>query len=82
MQDPRAEFERQRPRLFGLAYRLLGSDQEAEDVVQDAYLRWSGGVRYCQARPSNILNTCASEKNNHSTAQYCIGMEKKLCWLW
>lgn len=34
------EFERQRPRLMGLAYRMLGSAQEAEDVVQDAYLRW------------------------------------------
>jgi RNA polymerase sigma-70 factor (ECF subfamily) len=33
------EFESQRPRLFGLAYRLLGSAAEAEDAVQDAYLR-------------------------------------------
>jgi RNA polymerase sigma-70 factor (TIGR02957 family) len=33
------EFEAQRPRLFGLAYRLLGSAAEAEDAVQDAYLR-------------------------------------------
>jgi RNA polymerase sigma-70 factor (ECF subfamily) len=29
-----------RPRLFGLAYRMLGDVDEAEDVVQDAYLRW------------------------------------------
>ena len=36
------EFEAQRPRLFGLAYRLLGSAMDAEDVVQDAYLRWQG----------------------------------------
>lgn len=36
------EFERHRPRLFGLAYRLLGSAEEAEDAVQDAYLRYSG----------------------------------------
>jgi RNA polymerase sigma-70 factor (TIGR02957 family) len=35
------EFEAARPRLFGLAYRLLGSAQEAEDVVQDAFLRWN-----------------------------------------
>ncbi len=40
--SPVAEFETQRGRLFGLAYRLLGSAAEAEDVVQDAYLRWSG----------------------------------------
>jgi RNA polymerase sigma-70 factor (TIGR02957 family) len=33
------EFEAQRPHLFGLAYRLLGSAAEAEDAVQDAYLR-------------------------------------------
>jgi RNA polymerase sigma-70 factor (ECF subfamily) len=30
-----------RPRLMGLAYRMLGSWSEAEDVVQDAWLRWS-----------------------------------------
>jgi RNA polymerase sigma-70 factor (TIGR02957 family) len=39
------EFERQRPRLFGLAYRLLGSAEEAEDTVQDAFLRWSAAER-------------------------------------
>ncbi|WP_407351350.1 RNA polymerase sigma-70 factor [Luteimonas sp. R10] len=33
-------FETHRPRLFGLAYRLLGSRTDAEDVVQDAWLRW------------------------------------------
>jgi RNA polymerase sigma factor (sigma-70 family) len=39
------EFEAHRPRLFGLAYRLLGSAVDAEDVVQDAYLRWQGADR-------------------------------------
>jgi RNA polymerase sigma-70 factor (ECF subfamily) len=33
------EFERLRPRLLGIAYRMLGSRAEAEDVVQDAWLR-------------------------------------------
>ncbi|MFI9646817.1 RNA polymerase sigma-70 factor [Streptomyces sp. NPDC052040] len=33
-------FERHRPRLFGLAYRMLSSATEAEDAVQDACLRW------------------------------------------
>ena len=32
-------FEAQRPRLFSIAYRMLGSASEAEDVVQDAWLR-------------------------------------------
>lgn len=34
------QFESARPRLFSLAYRMLGEATEAEDVVQDAYLRW------------------------------------------
>lgn len=33
-------FERERPLLFAIAYRMLGSAADAEDVVQDAYLRW------------------------------------------
>ena len=32
-----------RPRLFGIAYRMLGDVQDAEDVVQDAMLRWHQG---------------------------------------
>jgi RNA polymerase sigma-70 factor (ECF subfamily) len=34
-----AEFEAERPRLLGMAYRMLGSLAEAEDAVQDAWLR-------------------------------------------
>ena len=40
-----AEFEAQRPRLLGLAYRLLGEIHEAEDVVQEAYVRWDAADR-------------------------------------
>ncbi|QNP73866.1 RNA polymerase sigma-70 factor [Streptomyces roseirectus] len=39
------EFETHRPRLFGLAYRMLGSAEEAEDTVQDVYLRFAGADR-------------------------------------
>ena len=35
-------FEAQRPRLMRLAYRMLGAVGEAEDAVQDAWLRWTG----------------------------------------
>ena len=35
-----AAFEEWRPLLFGIAYRMLGSAADAEDVVQDASLRW------------------------------------------
>jgi len=34
-----------RPRLFGIAYRMLGSVAEAEDVVQDAWIRWQNADR-------------------------------------
>jgi RNA polymerase sigma-70 factor, ECF subfamily len=44
MQDRSGEFERHRPRLFGIAYRMLGSRSDAEDVLQDAYLRWHRGA--------------------------------------
>ncbi|GAA4928032.1 RNA polymerase sigma-70 factor [Streptomyces coeruleoprunus] len=49
------EFETHRPRLFGLAYRMLGSAEEAEDMVQDAYLRWSGADRTVIERPAAWL---------------------------
>lgn len=39
-----ARFEAERGRLFGLAYRMLGEASEAEDVVQDAYLRWEASA--------------------------------------
>jgi RNA polymerase sigma-70 factor (ECF subfamily) len=49
------EFQTHRPRLFGLAYRLLGSADEAEDAVQDAWLRFSGADRTEIERPGAWL---------------------------
>jgi RNA polymerase sigma-70 factor, ECF subfamily len=40
LQDAAASFEPHRRHLTGLAYRMLGSLAEAQDVVQEAYLRW------------------------------------------
>ncbi len=37
-------FEQQRPRLLSLAYRMLGEIQAAEDIVQEAWLRWSAAA--------------------------------------
>ncbi|MEO3751633.1 RNA polymerase sigma-70 factor [Streptomyces sp. B6B3] len=39
--DATAVFQRHRDRLFGIAYRMLGTVGDAEDVLQDAWLRWS-----------------------------------------
>jgi RNA polymerase sigma-70 factor (ECF subfamily) len=45
VEDPACAFERSRRDLLRLAYRMLGSVSEAEDVVQEAYLRWHGARR-------------------------------------
>ena len=44
-------FNAHRARLFGVAYRMLGTRADAEDIVQDAWLRWH------QADRTSILNT-------------------------
>ncbi|WP_439589167.1 RNA polymerase sigma-70 factor [Hydrogenophaga sp.] len=48
MNMPTDTFNRLRPRLHGMAYRMLGSSAEAEEVVQDAWLRWH------ESRPTEI----------------------------
>lgn len=40
-----ASFHAMRPRLFGIAYRVLGCAIEADDVVQDTWIRWQGTDR-------------------------------------
>lgn len=44
-ENPSALFERHRPRLFALAYRMLGSRADTEDTLQDAYIRWDRSAR-------------------------------------
>ncbi len=46
-----------RPRLFGIAYRMLGSAAEAEDVVQEAWLRWQTTDRSIVRDPMAFLAT-------------------------
>ena len=52
-----AVFTAARPRLLGLAYRTLGSVAEAEDVVQEAWLRWSTADHATIERPDAWLTT-------------------------
>ncbi|MFD4399308.1 RNA polymerase sigma-70 factor [Kitasatospora sp. NPDC058478] len=48
------DFERHRRMIFGIAYRMLGSVADAEDLVQDTWLRWSG-VTGPVANPAGYL---------------------------
>ena len=50
-------FEQARPRLLGLAYRMLGTIADAEDVVQDAWLRWQQADRVAIESPPAWLTT-------------------------
>lgn len=53
-------FEAVRGRLFGLAYRMLGSRTDAEDVVQEAYIRWHEAGRGSAENPEAWLVTTTS----------------------
>ncbi|WP_280180577.1 sigma factor, partial [Nocardia farcinica] len=55
--DGLREFQAHRPRLFALAYRMLGSATEAEDAVQETYLRWAGADRSQIRTPEAWLTT-------------------------
>jgi len=64
--DPAASFEPYRRRLLGLAYRMLGSMADAEDAVQEAYLRWHRADRNNVADPRAFLMT--------TTTRMCLDM--------
>ena len=50
-------FEQLRPRLFGIAYRMLGDAHEAEDLVQECYLRWHDADHNAIIAPEGWLVT-------------------------
>ena len=52
-----SSFEAVRPRLFGIAYRTLESASDADDVVQDAWIRWQGTDRNQVRDPAAFLAT-------------------------
>lgn len=66
MLEPAASFEPHRRRLLGLAYRMLGSMADAEDAVQEAYLRWHKADRDVVSDPKAFLMT--------TTTRICLDM--------
>lgn len=66
--DPAALFEPHRRRLLGLAYRMLGSIAEAEDAVQETYLRWHAADRERVNEPRAFLMT--------TTTRICLDVLK------
>jgi RNA polymerase sigma-70 factor (ECF subfamily) len=54
-EDAAVTFEPLRPKLMRVAYRMLGSVTEAEDVVQEAFLRWMRAERGEVAEPEALL---------------------------
>jgi RNA polymerase sigma-70 factor (ECF subfamily) len=66
-------FERERPRLFGIAYRMLGSVHDAEDVLHSAYLRWhevdAAGVRNPEAWLATVVSRLAIDRLRSATGE-------------
>jgi RNA polymerase sigma-70 factor (TIGR02957 family) len=60
LDDALAAFQAVRGRLFGIAYRMLGSATEAEDIVQDAWVRWQGTDRTVIQDPPAFLATATT----------------------
>ncbi|MFE0853380.1 RNA polymerase sigma-70 factor [Streptomyces mutabilis] len=54
------DFLSARPQLFGIAYRVLGSAAEAEDIVQETWLRWQSTDRSKVHEPAAFLTTVAT----------------------
>jgi len=66
MSNPSESFEPYRQRLLGLAYRMLGSMADAEDAVQETYVRWHGTNRTNVSDPRAFLMT--------TTTRICLDM--------
>ena len=59
---PARPFEAARPRLLGLAYRILGSRADAEDAVQDTYIKWLDSDHAAIENPAAWLTTVCTRR--------------------
>lgn len=76
--DGFSSFANVRSRLFGIAYRMLGSAVEAEDIVQEVWLRWQSTDRSVVQDPPAFMATTAmrlcinSANSAHSRRETCV----------
>jgi len=63
-----AEFTHVRPRLFGIAYRMLRSAADAEDIVQNVWISWQCTNRSAVENPNAFLTT--------TTTRLCINLSQ------
>jgi RNA polymerase sigma-70 factor (ECF subfamily) len=79
LDDALSAFVNVRPRLFGIAYHMLGSAAEAEDIVQDVWLRWQSVNRNLVENPPAFLATTTTRlcinlaQSAHARRETCIG---------
>jgi RNA polymerase sigma factor (sigma-70 family) len=66
--DGLSEFAHVRPRLFGIAYRMLRSAADAEDIVQNVWVSWQCTNRSAVENPSAFLTT--------TTTRLCINLSQ------
>jgi RNA polymerase sigma-70 factor, ECF subfamily len=69
-------FNESRSRLFGIAYRMLGSVAEAEDIVQEAWLRWQQTDRSIVRNPAGFLTTVTARLALNSAASARVRREQ------
>lgn len=61
-----AVFDAHRRRLFGIAYRMLGTVSDAEDIVQDTWIRWQNTDRTEVKEPAAFLATITTRLSINS----------------
>jgi RNA polymerase sigma factor (sigma-70 family) len=79
LNEAQAAFLEARPRLFGIAYRMTGTTTDAEDLLQDVWLRWQNCDRAAVVNPEAFLATMTTRltinliKSARSRHETCAG---------
>lgn len=71
-------FEQHRPLLFGIAYRMMGTASEAEDILQDGFIRWQGQPLAKIENPKAFLATVITRLCLNQLSAACTTRETYL----